>query len=142
MPKGVEHLELLVREFGENDIASFIACDEFFQKHVHGRDDNLVFAGVSDPWLALARSFIKPSIALETLLVQEKEIERERWRLMKGLYPRIESQVGKESASLLDRGVALDAEALCNRAFYRKGYAERLLEFLLSTMRALPTGSH
>jgi len=122
------------------DLMTFMAIDESFRKLRPRGDSRCLYAGISDPWLELARSFIKPSITLEKILVRQKDLDQERWRIMKRLYPHLESIIGKESASLLDRGVELDVVALCQRTFYRRGYIERLVDLVLSQVRPSRAG--
>jgi len=120
-----------IGDLNAQDLAAFMTFDAFLKK----RRRKLLYAGVSDPWITLGRSSLKTHMVMDSLFVPQSSIDRERWQLTKRLYPQLKTLIGREGTSLLDRGLSLAQEAVCNRAFFRRGYKERVTALLLSQGR-------
>jgi hypothetical protein len=121
-----------VGDLDVHDVAAFVAFRRALADGPPRQRVKLVYAGVSVEWL---ERHLGRGISLTELSFEEGKLERQRWELIKELWPRVRSELGASTASLLDRGYKVEVEVLYNPALFKPGHFEQLVRHLVAKAR-------
>lgn len=115
-----------------HDVAAFVALRQALAESPPGQRVKLVYAGVSVEWL---KGHLRRGISLSKISFQEGQLEKQRWGLIKKLWPRVRSEIGASTASLLDTGYKVEVEVLYHPALFKPGHFEQFVRHLVSKAR-------
>lgn len=121
-----------VGDLDVHDVAAFVAFRRALADGPPQQRVKLVYAGLSVEWL---ERHVGQAASVTTLSFKEGKLERQRWKLIKKLWPRVRSEIGASTASLLDRGYKVEVEVLYHPAHFKPGHFEQLVRHLVSKAR-------